>query len=225
MEPQILLVEGRRAKGLSCAPLLEKKGYHVTRVHTRRNANACLEKESPDLLIVDARYLRFNASRFCQVLRANGNQVPLLLILPEGEEDPSSGATAILRGKLTSRKLFNRIRRILSGPGGEILRVGDIVLDVKRRTVSRGGQQRRLTPKQTRLLEVFMRNPGRVLTRAFLMKEVWNTDFVGDTRTLEVHIHWLRRAIEETPSSPVYLTTVRRLGYRFDVPQADPPGA
>ncbi|HIE39325.1 MAG TPA: response regulator transcription factor [Anaerolineales bacterium] len=225
MDPQILLVEGRRAKGLSCAPLLEKKGYHVTRVHTRRNANAWLEKGSPDLLIVDARHLRFNASRFCQALRANGNPVPLLLILPEGEEDPSSGATAILRGKLTSRKLFNRIRRILSGPGGEILRVGDIVLDVKRRTVSRSGQQRRLTPKQTHLLEVFMRNPGRVLTRAFLMKEVWNTDFVGDTRTLEVHIHWLRRAIEETPSNPVYLTTVRRLGYRFDVPQADPPGA
>ncbi|HEC35266.1 MAG TPA: response regulator transcription factor [Anaerolineae bacterium] len=221
MGPQILLVEGRRAKALSYTPLLEKKGYQVARVHTRRNANAWLEKASPDLLIVDARFLRFNASRFCQMLRANGNQVPLLLIIPE-EEEPDSNATTVLRGEFTPRKLLNRVKRLLTSPGDRILRAGEIVLDPKRRLVTRGGRQHRLTPKQTRLLEVFMRNPGRVLTRAFLMKEVWNTDFVGDTRTLEVHIHWLRRAIEETPSKPIYLTTVRRLGYRFDVPQANP---
>ena len=88
--------------------------------------------------------------------------------------------------------------------------------------MTRGQQQHRLTPRQTALLAVFMRNPGRVLTRARLMREVWDTDFVDDTRTLEVHVHWLRKAIEKDPSHPVYLVTVRRLGYRFDVPPAEP---
>ena len=223
MGPQILLIEGRRAKGLSCAPLLEKKGYQVVRVHTRRNANAWLKEKTPDLMIVDARFLRFNPYRFCQSLRANGNRVPLLLILPEEANDPDSGATIVLRGQPTPRRLLNRVKRLLPTLGGKLLRAGDLVLDLKHRTVSRGERSHRLTPKQARLLETFINNQGRVLTRAFLMKEVWNTDYVDDTRTLEVHIHWLRRAIEEDPSNPVYLTTVRGVGYRFDVPEGDPP--
>jgi len=218
MGPQVLLVEGRGTKALSCAPLLKKKEYQVVRVHTRRNAYDQLGAISPDLLVVDARFLRFDAYRFCQALHENGNRVPLLLILPEGEKAPCPGASVVIRGNLTSRKLFNRIERLLSKPGREVLRVGEVALDLKRRVVTKGRKQHRLTPKQARLLEVFMRNRGRVLTRAFLMEKVWDTDFVGDTRTLEVHVHWLRKAIENDPSKPVYLTTVRRLGYRFDAP-------
>jgi DNA-binding response OmpR family regulator len=215
----ILLIEGRRAKAVSCAPVLEKKGYSVVRAHTRRRALEQIREASPDLLIVDARFLRFAAARFCQAVRANGNREPLLLVLPEDEQVPDCGANLILQDPATPRKLLNRVKRLLSAPGVETLRAGELMLDLKRRTVARGGREYRLTPKQTCLLEVFMRNPGRVLTRPFLMREVWNTDFVDDTRTLEVHVHWLRRAIEENPSRPVYLTTVRRLGYRFDVPQ------
>lgn len=221
MQPQILLVEGQRAKALSWAPLLERKGYSIHLAHTRRNANAWLELNSPDLLIVDARFLRFDAVRFYCALRSNGNQVPILLILPEGAEDQDTGATAVLQGKPTPRKLYNRVRRLLPGRGDKILRFGPLVLDLERHIVTREGRQYRLTPKQARLLEVFMRNPGRVLPRPFLMKKVWDTDFVDDTRTLEVHIHWLRRAIEENPADPAYLITVRRVGYRFDVPSSD----
>ncbi len=222
METQILLVEGQRSRALSCALWLEKKGYQVTCVHTRRKANALLEKEMPDLLIVDARFLRFNPYRFCQALRRNGNSVPLLLILPEEQDTSGCGATAVLQGQPTPRRLLHRVKRLLPGSGGEVLRAGDLALDLKRRTVTRGLRTHRLTPKQTHLLEVFIRNQGRVLTRAFLMREVWSTDYVDDTRTLEVHVHWLRQAIEEDPSQPFYLTTVRGVGYRFDVPRVDP---
>jgi DNA-binding response OmpR family regulator len=76
-----------------------------------------------------------------------------------------------------------------------------------------------LTPKQAVLLEVFLRHPGEILTRAFLMKQVWDTEYMGDTRTLDVHIHWVRKAIEVDYKSPVYLRTVRRIGYRFEVPR------
>ncbi len=222
MEPRILLVEGQRKKNLSCGPWLEERGHKFDRVHTRRNASAWLKSTTADLLIIDARALRFDAHRFCQALRANGENVPLLLILPAGEKHSGDSATVVLQGKITPRRFYNRVRRLLSKPGAKVLRAGEIVLDIEQRVVTRGQQQHRLTPRQTALLAVFMRNPGRVLTRARLMREVWDTDFVDDTRTLEVHVHWLRKAIEKDPSHPVYLVTVRRLGYRFDVPPAEP---
>ncbi|MBN1956049.1 MAG: response regulator transcription factor [Anaerolineae bacterium] len=220
MGPLILLVEGQN-KALSLSPLLAKKDYFFETIHVRRDALAWLEENSSDLVVVDARALRFNAQRFCQTLQEEGNSIPILLIPPAGEKDPQSTATMVLEGDVTPRRFLNRVKRLLPRPDGEMLRAGDLVLDIKHRVVSCRGQQHRLTPKQARLLEVLMRNPGRVLTRAFLMKEVWETSFVGDTRTLEVHVHWLRKAIEDDPSAPTYLLTVRRLGYRFKVPQSD----
>ena len=97
----------------------------------------------------------------------------------------------------------------------QILRVAGLSLDVGVRQVTVRGETHRLTPKECRLLEVFMRNPGRVLTRKFLMKEVWETSYLGDTRTLDVHVCWLRRKIEEDPRNPVLLRTLRGAGYRF----------
>jgi len=93
------------------------------------------------------------------------------------------------------------------------LSCGPIVLDVESRTLHRGEEEHHLTPKECRLLEVFLLHQGQVLTRQFLMKEVWQTDYVADTRTLEVHVHWLRQKIEDNRSSPTYIHTVRGVGY------------
>jgi DNA-binding response OmpR family regulator len=95
------------------------------------------------------------------------------------------------------------------------------MLNLKQRCVVQGNHESHLTPKQARLLEVFMRHPGEVLTRAFLMKQVWDTDYLGDTRTLDVHIHWVRKAIEKDPRSPTYLRTIRQVGYRLEVPEEE----
>ncbi len=219
MSPHILLVEGRKTGRRSWAPTLVEKGYRVTKAHTRRDALSLLDRILPDLVILDGRSLRFNPYRFSRSLRADGHRVPLLLIIPtDWEIEKGSGVNVHLREPFTARKLLNRVGRLLPTISDNVLRVGELVLDLQQRTVSRGAVNHRLTPKQARLLEVFMRHPGRVLTRRFLMEQVWETDFVDDTRTLEVHIHWLRKAIEDDPRHPIFLTTVRRVGYRFSVP-------
>lgn len=97
------------------------------------------------------------------------------------------------------------------------LRVQDWTLDLGRRQVVTGNGAQKLTPMLCQLLEVLIRNPDKVLNREFLMKEVWETDYLGDTRTLEVHICWLRKKIEEDPRHPRYLRTVRGVGYRFSL--------
>jgi len=225
MASHILLVEGRRTGRRSWASVLLEKGYRVTKVHTRREAFSAVARDVPDLLILDGRFLRFDAYRFSRALRAEGHRMPVLLIVSKDVQiERGSGVNIHLREPFTARKLVNRIRRLLPAASDNVLQMGDLILDIQQRTVARGQSNHRLTPKQARLLEVFMRHAGEVLTRRFLMKQVWNTDFVGDTRTLEVHIHWLRKAIEDDPSHPVYLTTIRRVGYRFAVPLQDPPG-
>ncbi|RME37458.1 MAG: response regulator [Thermoflexia bacterium] len=217
---QILLVEGKCAPQNSCAGPLERQGFRVLRAHTLREAHQALRDAVPDLLILDLRRLRFDGLRFCNSLIAQESPFPILLILADGQEAPPNyPSIGILRG-VTPRKLLRRVRRLLSGEGDSVVRAGDIFLDLKLRVVRRGGREHRLTPRQTRLLEVFLRHPGRVLSRAFLMREVWETDYLDDARTLEVHVHWLRKAIEDDPHHPVYLKTVRKVGYVLDLPMA-----
>lgn len=98
----------------------------------------------------------------------------------------------------------------------KILRSGDLSLNLENCQLTKGNENRRLTPKECKLLEIFISNRGEVLTRKFLMKEVWETNFLEDTRTLDVHIRWLREKIEDDPSNPLYLRTVRGVGYRFE---------
>lgn len=102
-----------------------------------------------------------------------------------------------------------------------VLRVGKITLDLDARRLDVDGEVSVLTPKQFRLLSLFMSHPNEVLTRKQLMKEVWETDYTGDTRTLDVHIHWVREKLGDVPGQPKYLQTVRRVGYRFVDPESE----
>ena len=101
----------------------------------------------------------------------------------------------------------------MSAEGKDRLTCGSIALDLEDRVLHRGPDSYPLTPKECRLLEVFLRHQGQVLTRQFLMKEVWQTDFIADTRTLEVHVHWLRRKLAQSRSGQAYIHTVRGVGY------------
>jgi DNA-binding response OmpR family regulator len=183
---------------------------------------AKVQGHPPAVIVLDSPSLRFSCHRFCKTLRDSNLDIAVLMLLPKGEQiDHSVGARAYLRRPFSIKKLINRIVRLLPAPEDDILRVGGVVLNVKQQCVTQGDRESHLTPKQARLLEVFMRHPGEVLTRAFLMKQVWNTDYLGDTRTLDVHVHWVRKAIEDNPRSPLYLRTIRRVGYRFDVPDEE----
>jgi DNA-binding response OmpR family regulator len=213
-------VEGRKPAAKYLAPVLNDHGYNVLTARTRRAALAQVQEAHPAVVVLDYPSLRFSCRRFCNTLRDLGSETSVLMLAPEGEKvDRSVGARAYLRYPFSAKKLINRITRLLPVSDDEVLRVGDITLNLKRRCVIRGDRETHLTPKQARLLEVLMRHPSEVLTRAFLMRQVWNTDYLGDTRTLDVHVHWVRRAIEDDPGSPVFLRTIRRVGYRFEVPE------
>jgi DNA-binding response OmpR family regulator len=108
--------------------------------------------------------------------------------------------------------------RLLPGDERYVLQAGPVKLNLAQRKVRVNGKEARLTPKQSKLLELFMHNPGKLLTRKKLIREVWLTDYTGDTRTLDVHMSWLRHAIEPDPAKPEFLHTIRGMGYRFDLP-------
>ena len=219
MTASILLVEKAESPIDWILPSLEKKKYEVSLARSKQEAVQQAASETPDLIILNATSPGINGRKICQALHEKVAEIPVILILAKtkrGEE--VVGATFILTPPFTSRRLPNRVRGILKSDEGEILQAGRLTLNLGTRRVNSGSKERRLNPKELELLKVFMRSPGRVLSRRFLMKKVWKTDYTGDTRTLDVHIHWLRKKIEENPSSPKYLRTVRGVGYRFEIP-------
>jgi DNA-binding response OmpR family regulator len=192
--------------------------YDLLTARTRREALTKIREVDPAVIVLDAPSLRFSRRRFCCTLEEEGIDSPVLLLHKDNPTPDHVNARAYLSYPFSNQKLLNRISWLLPAPDGEVLRRGELALNIKRRSVIKGDRECHLTPKQAHLLELFMRNPGEVLTREFLMKRVWDTDFVDDTRTLDVHIHWVRDAIEEDTRSPQYLHTVRGVGYRFAVP-------
>jgi len=218
---KVLLI-GKCASTLSSLSSgLEKKGYIVSAARSRKKALEQVGADKPDLIILDATSPRLDGGKTCQALRQKVGEVPIILVHEEGNNSGQAEADFHLTASFTFRKLANRIKRAVQGsePSGENLHVGGLILNLDRRSVTRGKKKHQLTPKESSLLETFMRNPGKVLSRKFLMKNVWDTDYLGDTRTLDVHVRWIREKIEENPSSPLYLCTVRGVGYRFEVPE------
>jgi len=177
-----------------------------------------------DLTIIDAS-CALDGAACCHAFSEAYPDMPLLLLIAQEEEVDAECKELtqgnVLRMPFTPRKVTNRVAKVVTCKQGSILTVGDLTLNMDKRCVSRGDSVRRLTPRQAQLLEAFMRNAGRTLTRKYLMETVWETDYMGDTRTLDVHVRWIRERIEIEPSSPRYLRTVRGVGYHFDIPAED----
>jgi DNA-binding response OmpR family regulator len=217
----VLLVEGRKSSKNSLLRLIDGRSeYEVVVAKTCREALSKVHEVHPAVIILDLPSLTFSPHNFCASLKGKDIETPILLLLPPGEKvDHSLETQAYIRYPFSAGKLISHILKLLPASGPGVLQVGDIILNIEQRCVIRGDRETHLTPRQVSLLELFMRHPGEILTRAYLMKRVWNTDYIGDTRTLDVHIHWLRKAIEEDHRTPVYLRTIRRIGYRFEVPE------
>jgi DNA-binding response OmpR family regulator len=215
---RILWVEGKRADRPSFVPGLRKKGYTVEAVSTGEEALALLPVFDPDLMVVNAASMRTSGKRICRTLHAKSSSVPLLLITDRGSTiSNDTHADVVLVHPFTARKLLNRIRPLLPGNGDNLLHIGVIRLDTERKRVRCQGREATLTPRLAHLLKIFMEHPGEVMEREHLFREVWNTEYTVDTRTLDVHISWLRRALEVDPHRPVFLKTIRGVGYRLDV--------
>lgn len=225
----------------SFVPSLRKKEYLVETVPTGSEAVRRLFEIDPDLVVVNASSLRSSGKRICNDIRAKSKNIPIVLILPSAnqEKDESTeseksnpaesvtqrnkkhaptqtSANVVLELPFTSRKLLNRIAPLLPGDGKNILHVGFIRLDLELKRVRCKGREARLTPRLTHLLKVLLLHAGEAVERQRLFSEVWDTQYTGDTRTLDVHISWLREAIEENPRRPQFLKTIRGIGYRLD---------
>ncbi len=197
---------------------LTKKGFLVESVPNGSAALARLGETHPDLIVVDAASMRTSGKRICQSLRANAPRTPLVLILDEGGNmDEKVNVNVVLHLPFTPQKLINRIKHLLPAEHKDILQVGPLQLNVQQRWVKCGERQSRLTPRLVILLKMLMEHPGEMIQRETIFKQVWETNYAGDMRTLDVHISWLRRAIEEDPSHPRYIKTLRGMGYRLDV--------
>lgn len=223
--PLILLVEGHNAGRESLAHMLQKASYNTIVVHTGAEAVDWLQDNAPDLIIFDASTMRSNGVRNCRRLRRFAEFVPIIHSrAAEEEEDRSAGADVYLERPFSPRKLLNRVRALLPADSSreEIVRYGNITLYRYKRSVGVVGKgEFTLTPKLAHLLEMFVRHPNELLTRRHLMQTVWQTDFIGDTRTLDVHIRWIRECIEDDPSRPLFLKTVRGQGYMLCSVTAD----
>lgn len=216
---RVLLIETSRTSAPSFAHFLERRGYTLAIEHSVGRAIRRAQMFDPALLILDAASLRTSGVRMCRQVKHSLNGVRIVLVVGEDiTPDPRCGADSILVQPFTPRKLLNAVHRLLpvSLQDGW-LQAGPIQLNVTERRVQCGDRDESLTPKQARLLEVFMRNSGEVISRRDLIKQVWETDYIGDTRTLDVHISWLRRVLERDPRKPRYLKTLRRRGYQLDV--------
>lgn len=226
-EAMILLVEGRSASASSLAPALRKAAYDLRVVHTGSAALNLIDRTPPDLVVFDASTLRSSGTRTCRRLRRVLGDTPIIHTRAPGmAEDRRAEADVYLLHPFTPRKLLNRVRVLLPADDHkeEIVRCGNLTFYRSKRSVEVTGQgEHRLTPKLARLLEEFMRHANEVVSRRQLMRNVWNTDYVGDTRTLDVHVRWIRESIEENPADPKLLRTVRGRGYVFGVPDTEVP--
>lgn len=217
-EAKILLVEGKRAGGLSLAPALEKANYRLQVVYTAAAAVAWLQTERPDLVVFDASAMRSTGVRSCRRIRQLVGEVPIVYGLAADQVvDREAEADVYVQRPFTPRKILNRIRDLLPGDAAteEVIRCGHLAYFRNKRTLVSDRGEKRLTPKLALLLEEFLRHPNQIISRLQLMEHVWQTTYMGDTRTLEVHIRWIRECIERNPAYPQLLRTVRGEGYIF----------
>ena len=216
-KPTLLVIEGRHAEIPSFANDLQKKGFDVVPFQNGSQAVAKLKQCNPGLVVINAASLRSTGIRICLSVRKWDQKVPIILILEKEKTVDKELADSVLALPFTVQKLVNRVKALMPGDGDNVISAGPIRLDVENRRVRSLGKNTKLTPRLMTLLQILMDKHGEVVERDALFKKVWETNYTGDTRTLDVHISWLRRAIELDPDNPKFLKTIRGGGYRLDV--------
>jgi len=207
---------------------LSREGFDVTTARDGQQALALFDKGHFDVVLLDLMLPKMSGLDVCRTIRATSS-VPIIVVSAKGEEVDvvlllEIGADDYVTKPYRLRELVARIRAVLrrreghdEGQVEEVISLGDIRLDIDARRCFLDGTEIKLRKKEFSLLRLLLENPGRVLTRDTLIERVWGNDYVGDTKTLDVHIKRLRSLIEEDPRVPSHITTVRGVGYRFEV--------
>jgi len=214
---KILMIEGNRVEHGSFVEGMRKKGFVVTSVTNGANALAHIKEIAPEVVVIDARSLRTNGKRICQSLRKEDPKLPIILIDDGMQPRPVHlEASEILTLPFTAQKLANRVRTLLPESGRNVLSAGPIKLYLDQNLVRCLNKRATLTPRLVVILKLLIEHSGEVIDRVTLYKKAWETEYTGDTRSLDVHISWLRRALEVDPRKPRFLKTIRGVGYRLD---------
>jgi DNA-binding response OmpR family regulator len=213
----ILVIEGRHAEIPSFATDLQKKGFDIRSFQNGSQAVSKIKQINPSLIVINAASLRSTGIRICLSVRKKDPKLPIILILEKEKPVDKDLAESVLALPFTVQKLVNRIKALLPSDGKNVVTAGPIQLDLDHKRVRCLSKNTKLTPRLITLLHILMDKHGEVVEREALFKKVWETNYTGDTRTLDVHISWLRRAIELDPDNPKFLKTIRGVGYRLDV--------
>jgi two-component system, OmpR family, response regulator RegX3 len=223
---RILIVEDELSLSEPLSFLLRREGYETEIAADGREALAAFDRAGADLVLLDLMLPGLSGTEVCRELRSRSSVPIIMLTAKDSEVDIvvglELGADDYVTKPYSSRELLARIRAVLRRrvdvevDADAILETGPVRMDVERHSVSVGGSEVPMPLKEFELLELLMRNAGRVLTRGQLIDRVWGADYFGDTKTLDVHIKRIRSKIEDDPSQPAMLVTVRGLGYRFE---------
>jgi DNA-binding response OmpR family regulator len=213
----ILVIEGRHAEIPSFATDLQKKGFDIRSFQNGSQAVSKIKQITPSLVVINAASLRSTGIRICLSVRKRDPKLPIILILEKEKPVDKEVAESVLALPFTVQKLVNRIKALLPSDGKNVVTAGPIQLDLDHKRVRCLSKSTKLTPRLITLLHILMDKHGEVVEREALFKKAWETNYTGDTRTLDVHISWLRRAIELDPNNPKFLKTIRGVGYRLDV--------
>jgi two-component system response regulator RegX3 len=224
---RVLVVEDEDSFSDALSFMLRKEGYEV---FVAADGNAALtefDKHGPDLILLDLMLPGISGTEVCRTIRGKSSVPIIMVTAKDGEVDKvvglELGADDYVTKPFSSRELLARIRAVLRRHGEQeellppTVEAGGVRIDVERHVVSVRGSNVTMPLKEFDLLEFLLRNSGRVLTRNQLIDRVWGADYVGDTKTLDVHIKRLRAKIEEDPGNPVHILTVRGLGYKYEI--------
>jgi DNA-binding response OmpR family regulator len=226
---KILVVEDDRNLLDTLKYNLRKEGYKVVAAVDGAEALDIARREKPDLIILDIMLPKLSGFEVCRIVRKE-TTTPILMLTAKDEEVDKIvgleiGADDYMTKPFSMRELLARVGAMLRrskmtemqpGPEGAILQIGDIKVDIARHKASKGATMLELPPKEFDLLAFLATNKGFVFSRDQLLEKVWGYDFAGDTRTVDVHVRWLRQKIETDPNNPTYLVTVRGTGYKLE---------
>ncbi len=223
---RILVVEDEESFRDALSYMLRKEGFEVELVETGPAGLEAFDRNGADLVLLDLMLPGLSGTEVCRALRAKSSVPVIMLTAKDGEVDKvvglEIGADDYVTKPYSAAELLARIRAVLRRQGEPedllpaTVEAGPVRMDIDRHVVSVSGEQVPMPLKEFELLEMLLRNAGRVLTRGQLIDRVWGSDYVGDTKTLDVHVKRLRGKIEPDPAAPKHIVTVRGLGYKFE---------
>ncbi|MBI3536971.1 MAG: response regulator transcription factor [Chloroflexi bacterium] len=217
MASTVLIIANDKNLSKTYAGLFNKKEFAIFSAQSGRQALSHAKSNHLDAIVVDVTSQRLNAKTLWRRLHGESSAPVVLIAMPNAKIDSAIKHAGVVPRPLVSKRLVARVKAAMDARPPRVLTLGTLTVDLEKHKLTRGNKMFPLTPKEFVLLKLLMTRAGQMVTRKTIIKEVWETDYTGDTRTLDVHMRWLREKVEESPSKPEHLLTMRGQGYKFVV--------